>query len=128
MPIEHRVDPQTGILFVKRSGHIETHDERLAFKQRKGDPLVVPGIPMLVDCREVRPPDSAKVVRYLANQVTNLAAQLRCGPVVIIVNSKVEYGMARMYMTLTELTHSNTAVFRDYEEGLAWLQAQAKKK
>jgi hypothetical protein len=128
MSIEHRVDPEMGILFVKRSGRIRTRDEELAFKQRQEDPLVVPGISVLVDCREVSPADSTKVIRYLAGQVTNLAVQLQCGPVAIIVSSDVEYGMARMYMALTELAYPNTMVFRDYEEGLAWLLAQAERK
>jgi hypothetical protein len=124
MPIEHRVDSATSILFVTRSGHIKTRDEELALDHRMKDPLIAPGIPVLVDCRRVNPAESTKTVKYLAKQVTNLAAELQCGPVAIIVSTDVDYGMARMYMMLTELAHPNSMVFRDYEDGMAWLISQ----
>jgi hypothetical protein len=122
MPIHHLVDRETGILHVTRDGNITTHDEQDALRKRVKDPLIIPGIPVLVDCRNVEPPDSTEVVTYLAQQITGLAAELQCGPVAIIVCTDVEYGMARMYMALTELAHPNTEVFRDYEEGLNWLK------
>ena len=57
MPITHYVDKEKGILIVKRSGSIETHDEERALKERKKDPDIFEGIPVLVDCREVFPGD-----------------------------------------------------------------------
>lgn len=122
MPIKHRVDAETGILLVTRSGTIDTHDEEQARRLREVDPKVVPGIPVLVDCREVEPADSVAVTQYLADSVTGLAAYLQCGPVAIVVSTDVEYGMARMYQMLTELEHPDTTVFRDYDEALASLR------
>jgi len=127
MPIEHRIDEKTGILHIRRWGAVKTHDEELAMQKRKEDLLAVPNIPVLVDCREVDPPDSTEVVQYLANKVMSLAAELGCGPVAILVNSDVEYGMARMYMALTELKHPNTMVFRGYDNALKWLREESKK-
>lgn len=121
MPIEHRIDRETGIMFVRRWGHIDTHDEEDALRAKKRDPLFVPGIPVLVDCREVDPPDSKEVVQYLADNIIKIGIELDCGPIAIIVSSDVEFGMARMYMGLTYLDHPNTMVFRHYEDGLDWL-------
>jgi hypothetical protein len=122
MPIFHRIDSETGILHVTRSGSIDTHDEETAFRTRKSDPNIHPGMPVLVDCREVTPPDSTRVVQYLASKVTRLASRLDCGPVGILVSSDVEYGMARMFIALTERVHPHTNVFRNYNEALAWLK------
>jgi hypothetical protein len=44
--------------------------------------------------------------------------------VAIVVSSDVEYGMARMYMALTEIEHPNTAVFRDYDDAQEWINAE----
>lgn len=124
MPIEHRVDSSTGILFVRRWGLIDTQDETEALLKRQEDPLVVAYIPVLVDCREVNPPDSVEVIQYLAYNVTSHAKALDCGPVAIIVSSDAEYGMARMYISMTNLVHPDMNVFRDYDEGLKWLLAR----
>ena len=126
MPIEHTVDKKTGIMNVRRWGLITTQDEDSALLKRSEDPLVVPGIPVIVDCRDVDPPDSTKVTHYIAKMVTAIAAELDCGPVAIVVGSDVEYGMARMYMALTEFKHPNTMVFRSYDNALKWLREQSK--
>jgi len=125
VPIEHNVDLDSGILFVRRWGSIDTQDEEEALRKRVEDPLVTEGIPVLVDCREVSPPDSVKVVKYLAHNATNLAKNLKCGPVAIVVGTEAEYGMARMYASLTDLVHDETKVFRDYGEALQWLIVQS---
>ena len=127
MPIEHTVDKKTGIMHVRRWGEITTHDEEAALKKRRKDPLVVPDIPVIVDCREIEPPDSSEVVQYISRRATDIAAELDCGPIAIVVSSDVEYGMARMYMTLTDLKHPNTMVFRNYDNALKWLREQSKK-
>lgn len=121
MPISHYVDTDLGILKVTRSGSIQTQDEAKAFRDRKKDPLIKPGIPVLVDCREVSPSDSTEVVEYLAKVTVDIAHRLGCGPLAILVNTDVEYGMARMFMILIELEHPTTMVFRDPEEAIEWL-------
>ena len=121
MPIEHQVDEKTGILHVRRWGNITARDEMDALMSRAEDPLVISGIPVLVDCREVDPPDSTEMIQYLANKIIFIAAELDCGPVAIVVSSDVEYGMARMYMALTELDHPNIDVFRSRDNALRWL-------
>ena len=121
MPIEHIVDQNRDMLRVRRWGSVSTHDEDRACVARARDPLVHPGIPVLVDCREVEPPDAVETVRYLADCVAHIAHELQCGPVAILVNSDVAYGMARMYMALTELTHPDTEVFRDLQGAESWL-------
>ena len=127
MSIEHMVDKKTGIMHVRRWGKITTHDEHDAIIKRSEDPLVVPDIPVIVDCREVEPADTTEVVKYIADRATAIAAELDCGPVAIVVSSDLEYGMARMYMGLTELKHPNTRTFRDYDTAVTWLGNQSKK-
>lgn len=127
MPIEHKVDEETGIMHVRRWGAITTHDEDTAIIKRNEDPAVVPNIPVIVDCREVEPPDSPEVVQYIADKATMIAEELDCGPVAIVISSDVEYGMARMYMGLTALKHPDTKVFRSYDKALKWLLEQAKR-
>lgn len=121
MPIEHHFDQCNRILVVRRWGHITTHDEERACAEREADPQISPGIPVLVDCREVEPPDSTETVRYVADCVMRLASRSACGPVAIVVSTDVEYGMARMYMAYTDNVHPNTQVFRSIESARKWL-------
>ena len=125
MPIDHIVDKKTGIMHVRRWGEITTQDEENALIKRRQDPLVVPGISVLVDCREVDPPDTTEVTNHIAARVSAIAEELHCGPVAIVVSSDTEYGMARMFVALTELKHSNKAIFRCYDEALDWLYSQS---
>jgi S-adenosylmethionine synthetase len=124
MPIEHKVHPEENLLRIRRWGHISTHDEAKAFEVRRADPLVVPGICVLVDCTAVDPPDNTEAVKYIASCTTQLAAKIQCGPLAIIVNTDIEYGMARMYMGLTGLSHPQSNVFRSEAEALAWLRTE----
>lgn len=126
MPIDHVVDQKTGIMHVRRWGKITTCDEDSALSKRREDPLVMPGISVIVDCREVDPPDTTHLTNHIAAKISAMAAKLDCGPVAIVVSSDVQYGMARMFMGLTALTHPNTEVFRSYDEALDWLKKQAK--
>ncbi len=122
MPIEYVIDEKADVLRVRRHGHISTHDEELACRERSEDPRIRPGMSVLVDCREVEPPDSTETIKYLADCVARNSAALQCGPVAIVVASDVEYGMARMYLAYTDLVHPDTEVFRDLESAEAWLR------
>ena len=122
MPITHHVDRELNILFVTRSGPVSSLDEQKALRARRVDRLVVPGIPVLVDCRWVEPSDNSDTVKYIADKVTKMAARLRCGPVAIVVSSQAEFGMARMYQIVTEPAHPDTGVFLDYDKALEWIE------
>lgn len=73
MPVSHYIDTVRGIMFVNRSGTIDSHDESRAFLKRDQDPLVVPGIPVIVDCTGVDPPDTTEVVEYIAHHSKHMA-------------------------------------------------------
>ncbi len=121
MPVSHFVDKELGILVVIREGQTGADEEEESFRARKSDPAIEPGLPVLVDSRKVDPPDSVATVRRMARIVQNNAERLRCARTALLVGSDVQYGMARMYMALTEPIHPDTAVFRDYDEALKWL-------
>ncbi len=124
MPSEHRVDEATGILHIRRWGELTVPIDNEARQQRRIDPSIPARAPVLLDCREVSPPDSVEVVKHLAHQASVLSEEFGCGPIAIIVRSDAEYGMARMYMALTDASHPETEVFRDYDEGLEWLKSR----
>lgn len=123
MPITHHVRPD-GILVLERWGTLSISEEEINLQERLKDPLVFPGMRVLVNALRVEPADSVNLIRHLAGIARATAAKLDCGAVALLVKSEVEYGMARMYMTLTEVEHPNTQIFTDYEEALAWLKAQ----
>lgn len=124
MPVEHLVD-KTGIMHIRRWGNITTRDEDTALRKRQKDLRVLPGIPVIVDCREVEPPDSTELINHIAAMISSLIEGPNCGSVAIVVDSDVEYGMARMFTALTALTHPNTEVFRSYDEALEWVHRQS---
>jgi len=121
MPVTHYVDSKRNILFVTRSGRTNPEEEAASFHARKNDPAVSPGIPVFVDSRGVDPPDSPETIQQVAVNVAENAARLECGRTAILVGSDVQYGMARMFMALTELIHPNVEVFRDEQTALEWL-------
>ncbi len=121
MPVSHYVDKELGILVVVREGQTSGDEEEDSFRARKSDPALAPGLPVLVDSRKVDPADSIETIRHVAAIIQNNALKLRCGRTALLVGSDVEYGMARMFMALTEPIHPHTAVFRDYDEALTWL-------
>lgn len=123
MSISHHVRPD-GILVVERFGSLDISEENAALQERLKDAEVVPGMKVLVDSRGVVEGDTCEVVQHLAAVARATAARLECGALALVVKSDVEYGMARMYMALTEISHPNTQVFRDYEEALSWLSLQ----
>ena len=123
MPITHHFDRELNILFVTRSGSISSQDEQRALRERQANPLIVPGIPVLVDCRHVDPADSRDTVKYISEKVTQLASRIRCGPLaIVVVSDSAEYGMARMFQALIEAAHPDTEIFRDYGEALRWIE------
>ncbi len=123
MPIEHWIEDEPPMLRVRRWGAIPEVDEDDDFKACLADPRVGPGIPVLVDCSDIDPPDDPHTIRHLADRLPRLVANLRCGPVALVVSSDVQYGMARMYMAYTDLAHPDTEVFRNLEEAREWLLA-----
>ncbi|HRX20016.1 MAG TPA: hypothetical protein P5135_13270 [Gemmatimonadales bacterium] len=121
MPIRHTIDARAGRIRVIRSGAISLHDENDAYRARLADPLYRSGLDVLVDSREVDPPDDARTVRHVADHVARHATALRCRRVALVVGSEVMYGMARMYQILSEEWYPDTAVFRELEAAEAWL-------
>ncbi|MDH3455475.1 MAG: hypothetical protein OER90_01420 [Gemmatimonadota bacterium] len=121
MPVTHYVDTERNILFVKRSGQTSPEEEEASFRARKEDPAITSGIPVFVDSREVDPPDASETIQRIAYNVAQNAARLECGRTAILVGSDVQYGMARMFMALTDLVHPHVEVFRDEGAALAWL-------
>jgi hypothetical protein len=124
MPVSHFVDSTRGILFIIRSGAIDTHDENRSFQEIDDDPLVVSGIPVIVDCTGVDPPDTAEIIHYIANHAMHLAQRLKHGPLAFVVNSDVQYGMVRMYELLMESIHADTEIFRSVQDAIDWLELQ----
>jgi len=124
MPVSHYVDRARGILFVTRSGTINRHDEDRSFQKRNDDPSIIPGIPVVVDCTGVDPPDTTEIVQYIADHSMHTAQRLKCGPLAIVVGSDVEYGMARMYQLLTETVHPDMEIFRSAQEAIDWLDSK----
>jgi hypothetical protein len=123
MPVTYFVDEETGILHLKRSGEVTAAEDAASFQARLADPAVTVGIPVLVDATGIEPADSVKRVRCMAERVVRNASRLKCGPTAILVSSDVEYGMARMFMALTEPVHPQTNVFRDANEAIEWLRS-----
>ena len=124
MPLAYTVDVAANLLRVRRWGRITAHEEEKACRQRACDPLVVPGIQVLVDCKAVEPADTTEMVRSISDCTRHIGAALQCGPLAIVVDTEVQYGMARMYQAYTDSAHPITQVFRVEADALEWLALQ----
>ena len=121
MPISHHVRPD-GIVVIERTGTITSEQEDVSLQERMNDVRVVPGMLVLVDARGLRGGASTQVIHHLAAIARATTEFLNCGALALVVASDLQHGMARMYMALTDLSHPNTRLFREFDEALSWLK------
>ena len=120
MPVEHWVEEFPRIVRVRRWGPVRIQDDDEACRRLREDPRFEPGMSLLVDCRDLDAPDDVEAVKTGANRVLRSGSSSGIGRVSFLVASEAEYGMARMFGSLTDPA-LETEVFRDLDRARAWL-------
>jgi hypothetical protein len=81
----------------------------------------------LIDFRGCETSMSVDQVRSLAHQIHSQWSHRNCGPAAIVADHDVMYGMARLFVTLSDVTGDSIGppieVFRDIDDAAQWLSA-----
>ena len=88
------------------------------------EPWFRPGMPSIVDCRQVKSLFSISDLRKTAADARERPEMKVRGRVAVIATSNLIYGLLRMYEVFSEGGPSEMRVFRQPEEGLAWLKSK----
>ena len=123
MPIEYRIDPETGWLIANAAGTIGDADIADFVDQLLADPAEPTNLDTLYDYRELTGLGELSVdsVRKLANlEICDPEVKARKRSA-FVAPVDVAYGMGRMFETLTSETMPSFRVFRTIEEALAFL-------
>ena len=99
-------------------------DHVAALRDLACSPELAPGIPVLLDVRDVtllpNPAEAEVLAGLLANQ-----GVLGRHRVAVVVNAGTQYGVARMVCTLAELRGADAKVFTEEPQALSWLAGAA---
>ena len=99
-------------------------DHVAALRDLACSPELAPGIPVLLDVRDVtllpNPAEAEVLAGLLANQ-----GVLGRHRVAVVVNAGTQYGVARMVCTLAELRGADGKVFTEQPQALSWLVGAA---
>lgn len=113
MPFDYTIIPEQQLVEVRFRGAVQVNDLAEARARVTGDPAHQPGFALLIDMR-----DADLSVMAGENLRRRAGSPPTARAMAILVSTDLGYGMARMY----ELASAGrVAVFRSYEEAVAWL-------
>lgn len=122
MPIDTILDRTLGIAVQRVTVELRGDEVIAAQTRLYGDPEHSPSTPVLWDARE------AVVTRVVFEEMRDMAAKaeplyerMAGGRTAILVGSQADFGMGRMYQSLSAGMPRDLRVFDDYDAALAWL-------
>lgn len=123
MAVTTRFDPEIGARVHRVNGPVHFPDIRRALKEVYEAEDYDPETPVLWDLREAdATPFSADDVRRLSEFVAQYRRSPAHSRAALLVSRDVDFGLARMYEQVHEIRATGeVAVFRDYDEAVAWL-------
>ena len=95
-------------------------DHVAALRDLACSPELAPGIPVLLDARDLRLLPNAAEAEVLAGLLANQGVLGR-HRVAVVVNAGTQYGVARMVCTVAELRGADAKVFMEEPAALSWL-------
>ena len=121
MPFELRVTPGESLARVRAWGRDDFASTTEALQKLGEDPRLQPGMPVLMDVRELE---------YLATppEVATFASRAGQGlfaghPIAILVRRGAQFGIAKAFVEKSERAGARTEVFTEPDLALSWLQS-----
>lgn len=115
-------EPDT--FMVCASGKVTFEESQLMLDEVLAHPRFGSGAQLLVDGRTVSGAPSAAELRTIATHLVPML-QRGMGPIAIVTDSPMVYGVARMFSTFAELVSATVMPFRSMTDAEQWLAAQA---
>jgi len=116
VPVEHRIDPEQHLVCARAWGVLTDKDIRDAREALACEPGFTPDLAFLFDLTDVTEVALSTVTIWRLSRSSVFGRGARQA---LVVSSDVAFGMARMYVMLTERT--DIEVFRNRQSALDWL-------
>jgi hypothetical protein len=127
MPVTYTIDPEAGMVRMTCSGVLTNEELVDSIERLHTDPARRPGMPSLVDCREVQQmlvtPAGLEAAATLEGVLVDPAQE--AWAVAIVAPQDEVFWSARTYEALRSGSPEKVRVFRDRVEAEGWLQRQA---
>jgi hypothetical protein len=123
MPVELQFE-EPATFKVRASGEVTFQEVENLLGEIITHPQLCCGVRMLIDGREVEKAPSASELRTIAADLKPLLDR-GLGPMAIVTDSALIYGVARMFSVFAEAVRANVAPFRRMDDAQAWLSSQS---
>lgn len=122
MPLQYSIDSVLGIVRITVEGSPSLQEQAELAAQWMRDPAYREGMPILLDNRLRTEPSDREHVTKVALQAerSSLPKGTRCA---VVVATDAEYGMTRMFASMSEGQPLLTKPFRDIAAAEQWLVA-----
>ena len=118
MSLSYTIDANRRLIIVRAGGVLTEDDVTRVREQLRGDPSFDREFDQLFDAREVEDIALSKDGMSRLADTSILAPAVRRA---FLAATTLQYGMARMFTTLSEQRQHTTQVFRELEEAESWL-------
>lgn len=120
MPIDYQFDDR-GFVLVRVEGQPSFDEMQACTDAYRSAPAYEPGMPILVDDRARTAPPSVEEIRALAEQASQGPEEEQGQRCAMLVEQDIQFGMSRMWSSLTDEKARTIEVFRDEQEAITWL-------
>ncbi|SRR6266404_5521454 len=120
MPITYVIDIPRRIIFITATGDIDLATYRKYLEAREADPLYERTMSAIFDAREAQFEFSRENMRWCVEFTKNSLPDTRTKRAIVVSGSH-EYGLSRMFQTLSTNSILEYYVFRDYDAAMDWL-------
>lgn len=121
MPITHRIDRDSGIVYVDVEGSPTTAEMCGAIDRVVTDPDFKVGFGILSDHRGLDSPATTQQVRAILAHISKRKSDFGSIRWAIVVEKAASFGMMRMLSVHAEEIPARVEVFRKVEEASSWL-------
>lgn len=125
MPIQYRIDPDSGVIFRRFTGDITLDDFERHWRTLFADPELPESLKIISDMRECRLQMHGEDITRLVSDIIEPGLGQRRWYSAVVVAAPVQYGITKQFMAYSHGC-GVTDVFYDINEALAWLQAAVK--
>jgi hypothetical protein len=120
MPITYVIDIPRRIIFTTATGVVDLASYREYLEVREADPLYDRTMSGLFDAREAHFVFSHEDMRRMAGIAKDALPNTETKRA-IVVSGTLEYGLSRMFQTLSTDSRLEYAVFKDYDAAMDWI-------
>jgi hypothetical protein len=121
VPLSYEIDTELGIVRVIAVGEPTIEDQNELGTQWSGDPDYRSGMPILLDNRLRSAPSNRAHISKVVEEARRSQLVQKGTRCAVVVASDAEYGMVRMFASMSEDRPLVTKPFRDISSAEQWL-------